>query len=567
MKKYESVLLLKIPSCRYLDTLSEYESIKMKYQHTWSPMPSLALAALSAFFHRHNRYGYRLKAVDINLEGFVAPDVWDISLFPKSLEDCIKENQYDVLALSAQYMFNCRWVDLAVSLSRKYHPEAKIMLGGGYPTLFPERSLKDHDIDDAVISEGEATFLHILNRYNGYRDTVFEERFPFEGYATKNEAGEIVIIPQKQSSFINGEDIPPAMYHYLDNIGKYIQNMTVKTIPIEASRGCPFNCAYCTAPSLRTRKVRYKSADKFLAEIADIKNRYGKIQTLIVDDNVTSSKEWTVEFLTKFVDSGLNCQVVFDVLNMSVKFLDGEIIDLLIRAGLTMLTISVETGSQEMQKRINKNLDLNQVREIVKVIKSKNIFLHICWILGFPNETLEQLNETLNFARELKAHSNVFYIYRHFPGTKFFEDAVSQGLEKFDKYDLNFFDMSHASFAKSDLWDYKYLDQMGYDANIELNFFTHPYLDTDEWTAYIAENSQHLSDKMPDHVICHIMLGYVHKLRKDTAESQKLYSRAAALLENKELHHTFHKYLSWDHPIIRDFNQFMKERELSLSQS
>jgi hypothetical protein len=148
-----------------------------------------------------------------------------------------------------------------------------------------------------------------------------------------------------------------------------------------------------------------------------------------------------------------------------------------------------------------------------------------------------------------------------------FEDAASQNLLTFDKYDLNFLDMTHSDFLKSDQWNYKQLWQMHYDANIELNFLNSPYLDTDEGLAYIDSISKHLLSKMPDHVICHIMLGYVYKLRKDTPESQKLYSSAAALLENKDLHNTFARYLSWDHPIIRDFNRFVKDREISLSQA
>ena len=69
----------------------------------------------------------------------------------KLLTNYIKNNEYDVLALSAMFVFTTKWVDTAVKLSRKHHPKAKIVIGGGYPTLFPERCLKENGVDDVVI--------------------------------------------------------------------------------------------------------------------------------------------------------------------------------------------------------------------------------------------------------------------------------------------------------------------------------------------------------------------------------------------------------------------------------
>ena len=71
---------------------------------------------------------------------------------------------------------------------------------------------------------------------------------------------------------------------------------------------------------------------------------------------------------------------------------------------MSEFSIAVETGSPEMQKRINKNLNFDMVRKVVKMIKSHGVPVYICWMVGFPNETLDQINETFNFARELKAN-------------------------------------------------------------------------------------------------------------------------------------------------------------------
>lgn len=564
MKEYKSVLLLKVPTFRYPDGVSEHEDIRVKYKAPWDRIPSLALAVLSAFFHQYNRFGYGLKAVDINFEGFASGEV-DQSAYPKILEDCIRTYEYDVLAISVAYVYNVRWVDLTVRLSRKYHPEAKIMIGGCYPTLFPERSLEDHDIDDAVIGEGESTFLHILNRYNGYRDEAFEEKFPFSGYASKNDKGEIVVVP-RQGFYLKGEDIPPAQWHHL-NIDKYLHNASpmyvtdasLKILPVESSRGCPYNCSFCSTSFWWGKNVRYKPVDRFLDEIAEAKNRYGIEEIYFVDDNATFSKTWIKEFLIKFMESDINLKLDFQ--NFSLKHLDEEITDLLIRAGIREITIAVETGSRAMQKLTNKNLDFNKVREVVRMIKTKKVALNICWIIGFPNETIEQINETVAFARELKAHYNEISIFTPLPGTKLFDLAVSQGLLKFDKDDLSLFDFIRSDCIKSEHWDYEQLRQIYFDTIIELNYLNSPYLDTDDGIAHLMEISDPVMNATPDHVICHIVLGYVHKLGKNEAESRKIYGKAAELLKNEESDRIFSKYLSWDHPIIRDFNHFLADRK------
>jgi hypothetical protein len=134
MKEYKSVLLLKVPFCPYPDASKEDDDFRTR--STFRPWPSLALAALCAFIDRYKTIDYRLKAIDVNIEAYTKPGVsMDTRLYPGLLADSIKNNDYDILAISATFIFNVRWVKMAVELSRKYHPDAKIVIGGGYPTI------------------------------------------------------------------------------------------------------------------------------------------------------------------------------------------------------------------------------------------------------------------------------------------------------------------------------------------------------------------------------------------------------------------------------------------------
>jgi len=558
--EFKSILLLKIPFCRFPDSKIEEENFRTKAP--FRPIPSLALATLCGFLKKYKSIDYKINAIDVNIEAYTKPGVAiDYSAYPKLLEESIKNNSYDVLALSSMFVFNVKWVDIAVRLSRKYHPNAKIIIGGGYPTLFPERCLKEHEIDDVVIGEGEATLLHLLNKYNKYHDSDFEEKFPFVSYATKNKDGEIQII-QRDKKFLDVSYLPAPAWEYL-NVKKYFKNSGDRTLPVEGSRGCPYNCSYCCTYLSWGRRIRYKKVDQIVKELLETQEKFNPDCFHFVDDNLSFSKEWFKEFLNKLIDLGLPVKV--DASNFSVKHIDEELVDLLIKADMNRVAMAVESGSKEIQERINKRLDFKKIEEAVAMVKSKNLPVHLCWMIGFPGETMEQINQTFNFARKLRAHSNQFLTVLPYPGTKLYEDAKEGGFLAFNDVDLDRFDNRKCEYLKSDEWNYEQIREMIYDINIEINFLNNPFLDTKEGEVNMLMFLEKLLLRLPEHVISHIIAGYIHKNKKDYAKCEMYYNSAVELLNtNKVLNDTFAKYLLLNHPIINDFNKYLQKNDIKI---
>jgi magnesium-protoporphyrin IX monomethyl ester (oxidative) cyclase len=137
-------------------------------------------------------------------------------------------------------------------------------------------------------------------------------------------------------------------------------------------------------------------------EIVEQEERYNKPTICFIDDNMSFSKGWITQFLTQLISKNISSDA--SASNFYVKHFDEEVIDLLAKAGVKVFGIAVESGSQQMQKHIRKKVDFDKVREVVKIIKSRKLHVYICWMLGFPNETLQQINSTIAFARELRAH-------------------------------------------------------------------------------------------------------------------------------------------------------------------
>ncbi|MBI5523540.1 MAG: radical SAM protein [Desulfarculus sp.] len=553
MPEYRKILLLKVPYCAHPDTLADDENFRTK--STFRPVPSLALASLYAFVEKYKTFTYELKALDVNLEAYQEPGLpVDPAAYPELLERAIRENDYDVLALSAMFVFNVRWVEDAVRHCRRYHPAAKIIIGGGYPTLFPERSLARHAIDDAVLGEGEATFLHILNRYNQHRDQAFEEMFPFDGYASKDASGR-VMVHNGRKHFIDLALLPLPAWQALD-IERYFTMSGERVMPIQGSRGCPYTCTYCSTYVAWGRRIRYKPVQNVIAEIEDLNRRYGNPTLYFSDDNLSFSKPWIMEFLQTLLAKGLTMDAT--VSNFSVKHLDEEIIALLKQAGVREFGIAVESGSPAMQKKIRKNINFDKVRQVIQIMKKHDLHCHACWMVGFPNETLDQIRMTFDLAKELRAHSNQFLSVLPYPGTDLFEEARAGNLLIFDDEDLDKFDYRKSEYLRSDQWTYPQLQEMIYDANIQTNFLNCPSLETPSGRDHLLEFLETLLRRLPDHVVAHVVVGHIYKRKGDGLQSGQHFQRAHELLRKPSLRETFQKYLAWNYPAINDYNEYFQ---------
>jgi anaerobic magnesium-protoporphyrin IX monomethyl ester cyclase len=557
-REYRSVLLLKVPHCVHPDAIPENDSFRLK--HTFRPIPSFALASLCGFLEKHNTFGYDIKAVDINIEAYKKPGVpIDINDYPALTDEHIKNAQYDVLGISVMFVFNIRWLKWAISLSRKYHPNAKIIVGGGFPTIFPEKSLRELDVDSVVIGEGESTLVHILNRYNNFSDPAFEAKFPFNGYGEKRENGGVHISPLKE--FIDLNDVPVAAWHYL-NVEKYFKNSGERMLAIEGVRGCPCRCTFCNTQLSWGYKLRYKKVDTLIREMLELNNKY-HADLHFVDDNRSVQKEWILDFLDKALENNIKLEPVPS--SFHAHHIDDTIIDLLKKTGIKTIGIAVETGSPAMQKQLKKNLDFRKVREVVKLIKSKGLRVHVNYMFGFPNETMDQINETLSVARELNAHSNQFLILVPYPGTDVYEEAKKHNLLNFDESNLDNFEPRRSNFLLSDEWTAAQLEEIIYDANIELNFLGNPSLLIPEQIDEFREFCEKLLLRIPGHIAAYLVVAYIYKQKGNMEMMEKNYMGAVESFKDKGIYDTFYRYLSWNNPIVKDFTTYLTTKNIIIN--
>jgi len=298
--------------------------------------------------------------------------------------------------------------------------DIKIVVGGTHPTLDPVSTLKSGRYDYAVFGEGEFTFLDLVNGKE-------VNEIPGLAYKTNNKTikknirrefiENLNLIPfPLRSGFINGKD-------FMD-LGAII-----------TSRGCPFECTYCVSPTIWKRKVRYRSVNNVLNELEYMKKIYNVDLIRFQDDTFTLNKKRALDLCKGIIERGLNLKWVCET---RVDRVDLELLQMMKEAGCIRLKVGVESGSDNILKKVKKGITKTEILRAVSAIKKTGIPLTIFLMLGFPGETDDDVRATIRFANEIEADYNSLSIIAPYYGTEMFEQMEREGFT-FDRDHWEYF--------------------------------------------------------------------------------------------------------------------------------
>jgi radical SAM superfamily enzyme YgiQ (UPF0313 family) len=310
-------------------------------------------------------------------------------------------------------------------LARAVLPKAVILAGGPHPTLCPEETMAKlfPETDYLLRGETEESFPLFLEKLGGrcapgnVPGLVWREN----GALRVNEIcpiADINALPLPSWDLINPQNYPPAQH------GAFFNKFPIA--PIVTTRGCPFNCGFCTAPILSGKKMRKRGADSVIAEIELLYHKFGIREIHIVDDNFTLDKAHAVSILKRIVASKLPISLAFPN-GVRIGTLDAELLDLMKQAGTYLISVGIESGSDKTLKRMDKQLNVALIREKVALIKEKGIDLAAFFILGFPDETVEDMKETIKFSLELPLLRANFFTFLPLPMTPVTLKLIANG--------------------------------------------------------------------------------------------------------------------------------------------
>ena len=308
----------------------------------------------------------------------------------------------------------------AVRTAREALPDAFISMGGIHVSRFPVETLAECPELDAVnIGEGELTIVEMLDVIDaGSRD--FSR---VAGMAYRTDDGTVVTEPR---AFIQDLDALPLPARHLLPMELYASGgHPHRTASIVSSRGCPFGCKFCAAPFIAGNRYRARSAQSLLEEVDEIVNVYKMDKFEFVDDLFTLDKNRVFEFCRGIKERGYEltwtCSARADTVSL-------ELLRAMAGAGCRIVNYGVESGSQRVLDAIGKRETLQQMRDAIRMTHEASMRAWGFFIIGFPDETREEVLCTIDFASELELDYAEFFICSAFPGSPLYEYAAQQAL-------------------------------------------------------------------------------------------------------------------------------------------
>lgn len=286
---------------------------------------------------------------------------------------------------------------------------------GAYFLSFDIEVLENNPCLDLII-KGEPEFI--------FKDII--ENKPYEDILGLSYRKNGMVVSNGRRPFIeNLDDIPFPARDILDNnLFKRPDNNKVQTI-IKVSRGCPFHCFFCLATPVSGAKVRLRSAKNIVDEIKECVEKYNIKNFIFWSDVFDVNRDWVIILCQEIIDSGL--KITWSS-NSRADLIDEELADMMYKSGCRLVSMGVESGSQEILDKMGKNLTLKQVRNAVKIFKKAKIKLYNYFVIGLPWEDEKHIEETIKFAIELNGDFVSFYTATALPGSRFYDYILENNL-------------------------------------------------------------------------------------------------------------------------------------------
>lgn len=302
---------------------------------------------------------------------------------------------------------------------KKYNKNVVIIMGGPHATLCGEKLLQSYeDIDYIIQGEGDSSLPKLLY----FIQTKKTKNFQINGLIFRNNNGSIKKIP-RAPRIENIDKLPRQTdgFTYFD-LKKIKEN--IGFVPYIASRGCPFNCIFCSSSHLWQRKLFYLSPNVVKKEVEKIIS-FGFKYINFRDDFFTMNKKWLLEILDILKELKIiwGCETRID-------FIDKELLLKMKESGCELIRFGIETFNQKSLDLLRKNFDAQKAIENLNIV-SKIGFKEIrpSFIIGVPGETQQDIENTLNICRRFKNIKYRFWSLSPVLGTELYNNMDSYGIK------------------------------------------------------------------------------------------------------------------------------------------
>lgn len=348
------------------------------------------------------------------------------ALIWKEVRMAILEYKPAVVGISAKSQ-NFTSACIVAKLVKEIDAKIIVIIGGPHPSMVGPEVLKCPEVDLAVIGEGEATIVELLNAIESGKS--FD---PIKGLIyRKND----LIIENPCREFIDNLDSLSFPYDYAkETLKDFAQYPKAAFGYIFATRGCPYNCFFCGSRNIWSRRVRFRTPENVVGEIKKLQKE-GVRLFHFTDDNFGVNKRYINDLCKALIK---HCPGIKWDCEFHVNLVEDEVISLMRKAGCFFIQIGVESGSNEILKQMRKNITIEEAYEAARTIKKYDIQLQAFFIIGFPQETEQSLNDTIAAMKKINCDALIYNIFTAYPYTEAFEFCKENGLIG-ENYDVSLY--------------------------------------------------------------------------------------------------------------------------------
>jgi radical SAM superfamily enzyme YgiQ (UPF0313 family) len=293
------------------------------------------------------------------MAGLTPRDI-DVTLVDDRLNEIPYDGGFDMVGLSVTIATTTRAYAIAGEFRRR---GVTVVMGGFHATLLPEECLEHCD----AVVEGEAEFVW-TELLDDFRSGRLRRRY-------------------RADRLHDLKNLPLPRWELLDR-SKYF----VPYLPVQTTRGCPFNCTFCEVPIFYGGTYRHRPIGEVIEDVKRVPTR--KIQ--FIDDNITGNREYARELFKALIPLGVRWSCLWTI-NTSR---DPELLDLAVRAGVYHVNIGIESISEKSLASVNKRQNrVRDYRAMLEGLEKRGIFYSLNFLFGLDEDMPEIFDETMAFLK------------------------------------------------------------------------------------------------------------------------------------------------------------------------
>lgn len=320
----------------------------------------------------------------------------------------LREHQPDLVAIGLRNLQNMDYTDVTANLDAyralvrtvRANSSAPIVLGGGGFSVTPEALMQDLGADYGIAGEGERAFTQLLEELERPEPALqnVERLYSHNEGALRYSGGRLEMLDLDGLPPLDRTILSP---RYYSEYG---------TEALQTKRGCPLHCTYCTYPLLEGARTRMRKPARVADEFMTISTRAGVDHVFIVDSVFNLPPRHAKEICRELEARGNRMPWTSYI---SPVAFDDELADLMMRAGAGGMEVGSDSGCDEILTRLRKGFETDKIRRLANLAKAHGLKDCHSFILGTDGETLEHVEQTLDFVEELDPFAAVLFVWVH----------------------------------------------------------------------------------------------------------------------------------------------------------